>query len=302
MKTKMKTKKLLRASIAIMLLVVLFIGVLPNALADSDRFMNVYVSGDDVRERTEPSTNGKIVAKHYRGEIVQVIGVDGDWAQLSNGNWMSKKYLTTDATKVFYDLPMYVIGTGVRERTSMNTNSTSNIAKTHGAGDVVRVQARLDNGWYLLMNGNYIRQDMLTVNIWDVVNNFTAKYDDIVIVSVRHQYVRYYQNGRTIGEGKCVTGCVRNGTETPSGLYTITSRNDHFCMNGKKENYVNYAMYFNGGIALHDADHWRSSYGGSTYIKHGSHGCVNLPLALAELIWNNYSLKHTRVLVIGWVN
>ena len=32
----------------------------------------------------------------------------------------------------------------------------------------------------------------------------------------------------------------------------------------------------NNGIGLHDAN-WRSSFGGSIFLKDGSHGCVNMP-------------------------
>ena len=46
-------------------------------------------------------------------------------------------------------------------------------------------------------------------------------------------------------------------------------------------------MPFNGGIGLHDAT-WQSAYGGSRYITHGSHGCINLPLDVAKFIYENY--------------
>ena len=45
-------------------------------------------------------------------------------------------------------------------------------------------------------------------------------------------------------------------------------------------------MPFNGGIGLHDAT-WRSQFGGNIYVSNGSHGCVNLPYKVAEIIFNN---------------
>ena len=45
-------------------------------------------------------------------------------------------------------------------------------------------------------------------------------------------------------------------------------------------------MPFNGGIGFHDAS-WRSSFGGRIYMTNGSHGCVNLPYAAAQTIYNN---------------
>ena len=258
----------------------------------------MYVSGNNVRERVEPNTDCEIVRTHVKGKALEVVATNGKWAMLDNGHYMSLDYLVpeSEADALFYDLPMYVIGEGVRQRTSMSTSSKSNIAHTHGAGETVRVAARLD-GWYMLMNGNFIRSDLLTVDFMDVVNHFVEKYDDIVIVSKSHQYVRYYQNDVVIAQGKCVTGHSTK-SPTPTGLYTVNRKDHDFDMNGNPKNHVKYAAYFNGGIALHDADHWRSSYGGTIYIKHGSHGCVNLPESLAKVIYENCRKGRTRVLVI----
>ena len=47
-------------------------------------------------------------------------------------------------------------------------------------------------------------------------------------------------------------------------------------------------MPFNGGIGMHDA-YWRSSFGGRIYKTNGSHGCINLPPAVAKTIYENIS-------------
>lgn len=39
---------------------------------------------------------------------------------------------------------------------------------------------------------------------------------------------------------------------------------------------------------MHDAK-WRSSFGGQIYMTNGSHGCVNLPPAVAKVIFQNIS-------------
>ena len=48
-------------------------------------------------------------------------------------------------------------------------------------------------------------------------------------------------------------------------------------------------MPFNGGEGLHDAN-WRWEFGGEIYQWSGSHGCVNLPYYLAEVIYNNMDI------------
>lgn len=282
----------------VVLLVSLLLLTFSAAAANAE---TMYVSGKNVRERAEPSTNSEIITTHNKGKAVEVVAISDKWAQLSNGNYMHADYLMTETeamrNNLFYNLPMYLLGTGVRERTSPTTDSTRNIAKTHSGGELVYVAAKLDNGWYQLMNGNYVHGDYLSPDLMDLVTAFAAKYDDIVFVSISKQKVAYYKNGECIVTGDCVTG-KSTETPTPTGFYTITRKKTDFNMNGNPKNYVKYAAYFNGGIALHDADHWRSKYGGSIYVKRGSHGCVNLPEEIARVIYENCCKNETRVLVI----
>ena len=50
---------------------------------------------------------------------------------------------------------------------------------------------------------------------------------------------------------------------------------------------VDYWMPFYGGVGIHDADSWRSTYGGDIYMWSGSHGCINTPTAQAAIIYQN---------------
>ena len=43
-------------------------------------------------------------------------------------------------------------------------------------------------------------------------------------------------------------------------------------------------MPFNGGIGFHDAS-WRSKFSGTIYQYSGSHGCINLPVDKAKLLY-----------------
>ncbi|MEO7617644.1 MAG: L,D-transpeptidase, partial [Candidatus Saccharibacteria bacterium] len=45
-------------------------------------------------------------------------------------------------------------------------------------------------------------------------------------------------------------------------------------------------MPFHGGYGLHDAIWRKGRFGGQDYIRGGSHGCVNLPDATAEWLYN----------------
>ena len=113
--------------------------------------------------------------------------------------------------------------------------------------------------------------------------------DTYVEVNLSMQHVFLYKDGKLVDESDCVTG--KNNSYTPPGVYSITYK-DHTYKNHKValvgENYSSDVMYFMpffGNIGLHDAS-WRNQFGGDIYKKNGSHGCVNLPLSMAESIFN----------------
>ena len=58
---------------------------------------------------------------------------------------------------------------------------------------------------------------------------------------------------------------------------------------------VDYWMRYNGGEGLHDAN-WRSVFGTESYHYAGSHGCVNMPPAITDEIYENVEVG-TKVLV-----
>ena len=49
--------------------------------------------------------------------------------------------------------------------------------------------------------------------------------------------------------------------------------------------YVDYFIVFATNIGFHDAD-WRRSFGGTTYLTSGSHGCINMPTANAKALFD----------------
>ncbi len=114
-----------------------------------------------------------------------------------------------------------------------------------------------------------------------------------VEVDITHQKVYLYVKGQCILETDCVTGTANNSERaTPSnGVWAISYKKSPATLGTMEtngyESPVTYWMPFNGGVGLHDADGWRSSYGGSIYKTNGSHGCVNLPLSAAKTIYEN---------------
>lgn len=111
--------------------------------------------------------------------------------------------------------------------------------------------------------------------------------DTYLEISLTAQYVWYYQNGTLIAEGDVTTGNASKGQGTPDGIYRLKYKEMNAVLRG--EDYsapVTYWMPFNRNIGIHDAT-WRTEFGGDIYLTNGSHGCINAPFGLAEVIFNN---------------
>lgn len=110
-----------------------------------------------------------------------------------------------------------------------------------------------------------------------------------VEINLTAQHIYYYKDGKLVVESDFVSGNESKGWSTPAGAFSLTYKERDATLKG--ENYrtpVAYWMPFNGNIGLHDAK-WRSTFGGSIYKSSGSHGCINLPPAVAKTIFENIS-------------
>lgn len=113
--------------------------------------------------------------------------------------------------------------------------------------------------------------------------------DTYVEINLTAQHLYFYKEGTLIAESDFVSGNASKGWETPAGAYPLTYKQRNATLRGETyETPVSYWMPFNGNIGMHDAS-WRSSFGGTIYKKSGSHGCVNLPPAVAKTIYENIS-------------
>ena len=117
-------------------------------------------------------------------------------------------------------------------------------------------------------------------------NDYGNTYAEINLTA---QHMFFYKEGKLVVESDFVSGNESRGWSTPAGVYPLTYKQRNATLKG--ENYatpVSYWMPFNGGIGMHDA-YWRSSFGGRIYKTNGSHGCINLPPAVAKTIYENIS-------------
>lgn len=109
-----------------------------------------------------------------------------------------------------------------------------------------------------------------------------------VEIDYTNQRMWYYKDGVLLAETPIVTGNVGAGMASPEGIFCLVGKEENATLKG--EGYstpVDYWMPFFGGVGIHDADSWRTEYGGSVYQWGGSHGCINTPTAQAAIIFQN---------------
>ena len=110
-----------------------------------------------------------------------------------------------------------------------------------------------------------------------------------VEINLTAQHLYFYVDGKLLVQSDFVSGNAVKGWSTPAGAYALTYKQRNATLKGQGyATPVSYWMPFNGGIGLHDAN-WRKTFGGTIYKNKGSHGCINLPPAVAKTIYENIS-------------
>ena len=117
-------------------------------------------------------------------------------------------------------------------------------------------------------------------------------------VDIAAQHMWYIVDGSVAMETDVVTGLPDGDRDTPTGVYSILYTERDSTLKGAidpatgKPSYetpVAFWMPFTWqGHGFHDAT-WQSSFGGSRYQTHGSHGCVNMPYSKAEQLFGMIS-------------
>lgn len=110
------------------------------------------------------------------------------------------------------------------------------------------------------------------------------KKNPYIVVSISKQKLWYYEYDKLVLTSNVVTGI--NG-KTPRGSFRVQSKATNIVLKGEDyESFVNYWIgFYRGAFGFHDAS-WRSSFGGTIYKNHGSHGCVNMPYSKVRQLYN----------------
>lgn len=119
---------------------------------------------------------------------------------------------------------------------------------------------------------------------------FVEGKDDIgntyVEIDYTKQHMWYYENGELVVESDVVTGNINKNNGSPDGVFKIVYKDSPAVLKGEDyESDVTYFMPFAYNVGIHDAS-WRGGkFGGEIYKSSGSHGCINAPLEVADMIY-----------------
>lgn len=171
------------------------------------------------------------------------------------------------------------------------------------SGYLINYDNELKNGSEaIISNCNVTRTfEQFSIGIEEIAELYTkensAKIEELkqkfgsefVYVNIDQQFMWYIKDNNILVATPVVTG-GKGHHDTTKGTYNLMYKATNVVLRGPGyASPVTYWMPFNGGIGIHDADGWRSSYGGDIYTYNGSHGCVNTPREKVKIIYENIS-------------
>lgn len=163
-------------------------------------------------------------------------------------------------------------------------------------GYLIDQEAELAQMYEDLKSGEQVRREPVYSDEGLGRNGNDDLLGNYIEVCIMNQYLWVYKDGQLVTETPIISGKPSGfnsltGEEedwsTLYGAYTIAYKQAPSVLSSDIYGYeteVSYWMPFEDGQGLHDAI-WQSYFGGDTYLTAGSHGCINLPLDQAALIY-----------------
>lgn len=213
-------------------------------------------------------------------------GSDGGWQYYNSGKPAVDTWVDVDGKSYYFDVNGKWVENAVPNASAQN-NAAQNTQTAEAAQASAQAQPSQAADPAALANGNVSEKYANRVNPF-------PQYKDLVEIDIANQHVFCYKGGVLMWDSYCVTGCVQEGHSTPEGVFQIQSKERSRYLKGpidpatgknKWKNWVEYWMPFHNGCGLHDAS-WRDKFAGTIYQYGGSHGCVNLPVAKAPILYD----------------
>ena len=119
--------------------------------------------------------------------------------------------------------------------------------------------------------------------------NISDLNKDYIIVDLDEQQITCYLDYHLAGSWGTRTG--KNTTPTHTGFFDIDAKAKDWEFTTFPGSYAKYWMPINGGEGIHDlVGDDEANYGNEAYKEHGSHGCIRVPAAASEFVYDNYDV------------
>lgn len=263
------------------------------SLEDEGVYMNPKVYDDDatLTEAIEKMNGYAEASINYQiGESTQVLDATtfGEWISLNEERKpiISKKKVTAYVSEL---AKRYNTCYSAKElKTSYNKTVTIGLSrygwKVDNDKEITQIIEEIKAGKTVTRDLNY----SMTANSHEG-NDYGDSYVEINLTA---QHLFLYKDGELVTESDFVSGNLAQDNATPTGAYGITyTQKDAVLRGDTYETPVNYWMPFAGNVGMHDAT-WRSRFGGTIYKMSGSHGCINLPISAAKIIFENVTTNY----------
>ena len=246
----------------------------------------IYVKAlTNVNIRKDTSIESDILGLLEEGQKLKYISEYPNWYIVEYNNnyaFISKDYVELVQKQKNYSKDIMGI---VLEETLMYNDIGPKTIDKYSIGKIIEEN---DSYYYLKFDDQegYINKD-----------NIDILTDTYIIVDISDQELSLYEKGELLLKTPVVTGLPTKDRQTDQGYFSIFEiRHDTDLIGVDYRSHVDVMMKYNKNEGIHDANRWRSSYGGEIYKTNGSHGCVNTPRGAAIEVSKNVEIG-TKVLV-----
>lgn len=109
-------------------------------------------------------------------------------------------------------------------------------------------------------------------------------------VDLTTQHLYYYENYVLVLDTDIVSGNLRTRNDTLQGTFSVIGKEENRYIIGVDfTSFVNYWMPYFKNFGINDST-WREEYGGEIYKTQGSHGQINIPLEVAEELFERIEI------------
>ncbi len=150
----------------------------------------------------------------------------------------------------------------------------------------------------MVHNGEGTTDTIQPIGHKEVTPNGRSLSNTYVEISIGQQHMWVYKDGELLVDTDIVTGADDGVSNTPTGVFRVLNKETDRYLEGYNRDgsrYKSWVSYWvpinNSGIGIHDAT-WQSKFGGSRYQQgYGSHGCINTPLEIMDIIYYNIDVN-----------